>query len=178
MPEDSLAHIRAFLADHTTLTLATIGPDGEPLAADLYYAETQDLALYFASVPGSRHAVNIDRDSRVAATVHAGSTRPVLGRRQGGSWRDIRGVQLEGTCARVTGASRRRAWVCYTAKYPFVLTDAILTRALQKVDMYRITPHWLRWIDNSLGLGYRQEWVCADGEWQIVELGLSLKDDV
>ena len=159
MTDDSLAHVRDFLADQHTLTLATIGPDGEPQASDLYYAETGDLSLYFISVPGSRHAANVARDPRVAATIHADTTR----------WRDIRGVQLEGVCIHVTGTERATAWTRYTAKFPFVLADAVLARALRKVEIYRITPHWLRWVDNSAGLGHNQEWILADGEWQILD---------
>jgi uncharacterized protein YhbP (UPF0306 family) len=170
--ENSLARVRAFLADHTTLTLATIGPDGEPQAADLYYAETHDLTLYFVSTSGSRHAVNIAHDSRVAATIHVNSVWAVDAQGQDKSWRNIRGVQLEGKCVRVPAAARPMAWARYTAKYPFVLTDITLARALQKVDMYRISPHWLRWIDSSLGLGNNQEWVIADGEWHMVGIGL------
>jgi uncharacterized protein YhbP (UPF0306 family) len=158
-PDDnSLALLRAFLAAQQTLTLATSGPGGTPQAADVYYAETDDLGLYFVSLPGSRHAANIARDPHVAATVHADSTR----------WRDIRGVQLEGTCARVSAAERVAAYARYTAKFPFVLADAALARALQKVDMYHITPRWLRWIDNSLGLGHNREWILADNQWQMV----------
>ncbi len=156
MADDSLAQVRAFLAERNTLTLATLGPDGDPQAADLYYAETDDLALYFVSVPGSRHAANIARYPRVAVTIHADSSR----------WRDIRGVQLEGTCVPVTGAERAWAWARYTTKFPFILADAALSRALQKVSVYRITPRWLRWIDNTAGLGHNQEWVMVDGEWQ------------
>jgi uncharacterized protein YhbP (UPF0306 family) len=170
--DNLLAHVRAFLADHTTLTLATISPDGEPQAADLYYAETHDLTLYFVSDSGSRHAVNVARDSRVAATVHFDPVRAVDGQGRDKSWREIRGVQLEGKCVRVSGTARPTAWARYTAKYPFVLTDVTLVSALQKVDMYRISPHWLRWIDSSLGLGNNQEWVIANGEWHLVGNGL------
>jgi hypothetical protein len=155
--DDPLAEVLAFLAERRILTLATIGPHGQPQAADVYYAETDELALYFISLPGSRHAANLARDSRVAATVHADSSR----------WRDIRGVQLEGTCAPVAGAGRAAAYARYTAKFPFVLADAALARALQKVDVYCITPHWLRWVDNSLGLGHNQEWIVADGQWKV-----------
>lgn len=156
LTDDTLAHLRAFLAERRVLTLASIGPDGSPQAANLYYAETDDVTLYFVSIPGSRHAHNVARDPRVAATIHADSTQ----------WRDIRGVQLEGTCVRVTGADRAVAWARYCAKFPFVLADATLARALEKVDIYRIKPKWLRWIDNTAGLGHNQEWVMVDGEWQ------------
>jgi len=159
MNKNELSQLQAFLGNHTTLTLATIGPEGEPQAADLYYAGTDDLALYFISAPNSRHAANLARDPRVAATIHADSTR----------WRDIRGLQLEGTCTRVTGAGRAGAWARYTAKFPFVLTDAVLACALQKVAVYRITPSWLRWVDNMAGLGHNQEWRIVDGMWQATD---------
>jgi uncharacterized protein YhbP (UPF0306 family) len=155
---DPVSRVRAFVAEQHTLTLATLGPDGQPQAADVYYAESADLNLYFVSIPGSRHGHNIARNPSVAATIHADSAR----------WRDIRGVQLEGTCARLSGAEQAAAYARYTAKFPFVLADAALARALQRVDMYRIVPHWLRWIDNSLSLGHNQEWVLVQGGWQRV----------
>jgi uncharacterized protein YhbP (UPF0306 family) len=154
---DQLLQLRAFLADQTTMTLATIGLGGAPHATDVYYAETGDLGLYFVSIPGSRHARNLARDPRVAATVHADSTR----------WRDIRGVQLEGICRRVTDEERVAGWARYTAKFSFVLADAALAGALQKVDMYYVTPHWLRWIDNTAGLGHNLEWRLEAGNWKL-----------
>jgi uncharacterized protein YhbP (UPF0306 family) len=156
--EDTLAQVRAFLTRERTLSLSTLGARGAPQAANLYYVETDDLSLFFISVPGSRHAGNIARDPRVAVTIYADST----------TWCDIRGLQLEGTCFPVTGVQRAGAWALYTAKFPFVLADAALARALSKVGVYRITPHWLRWIDNSLGLGHNREWLLADGEWQML----------
>jgi uncharacterized protein YhbP (UPF0306 family) len=153
---DPMSQVRRFVAEQHVLTLATLGSDGQPQATDVYYVQSDDLNLYFISIPGSRHAANIARDPRVAATIHADSAR----------WRDIRGVQLEGVCARLSGAERAAAYARYTARFPFVLADAALARALQKVGMYRLAPHWLRWIDNSLGLGHNQEWVLIQGEWQ------------
>lgn len=145
---DELAtRLHAFLAAHTVLTLATVGPNGEPQAADVYYACPAGLVLYFVSAPDSRHATNIARDPRVAGTVHA----PSVG------WRDIRGVQLEGLCARLRGKEQAEGWMHYLKRFPFILTDPTLLSALKKVSVYRITPCWLRWIDNSVALGHRVE---------------------
>jgi uncharacterized protein YhbP (UPF0306 family) len=160
MVNDFLTHLRAFLAEHTTMTMATIGPGGVPQAADLYYAETDDPALYFVSVPGSRHARNLAQDARVAVTIHADATR----------WRDIRGVQMEGVCSRVMDEERVAAWARYTAKFPFVLADAALDGALRKVDMYCVIPHWLRWIDNTAGLGHNLEWRLEAGSWRLNDI--------
>ncbi len=160
MTDDPFSQLRAFLAEHTAMTLATVGPDGAPHATDVYYAETGDLGLYFASGPGSRHSRNLAHEPRMAATVHAASKR----------WRDIRGVQLEGVCRRVTDEERVAAWARYTAKFSFMLADAALAGALQRVSMYRVTPHWLRWIDNTTGLGHNLEWRLEDGDWRL-EIG-------
>ena len=78
----------------------------------------------------------------------------------------------------VTGAERARGWARYATKFPFVLADATLARALESVDMYRITPDWLRWIDNSVGLGHNREWVRLHSEWQVTEGGLPPSDDL
>ena len=139
---------RIFLNAHNTLTLATIGSHGEPQAADLYYAVLEGLKLCFISASSSRHVANIARDPRVACTIHASSTL----------WRDIRGIQMEGMCSRLPARRSVRAWACYLARFPFVVADTLLTAALEKVDIYRITPHWLLWIDNSVSLGHKVEY--------------------
>ena len=140
--------VRTFLDAHTTLTLATLGETGAPQAADLYYARLDDrLQLCFISTLSSRHVANIARDPRVACTVHAVASR----------WRDIRGLQMEGSCTRLSGTAAARAWTRYVARFPFVLADTLLSAALARVDIHVITPSWLRWIDNSERLGYRVE---------------------
>ena len=148
MAEPDLEQMRAFLDTHHTLTLATVGSQGEPQAANLYYAMLEGMEMCFVSANSSRHSANIGRDRRVACTIHAISTR----------WTDIRGIQLEGTCARVTALEEARAWSRYIARFPFVISDSLLSAALNGVTIYRITPRWMRWIDNSIGLGHKVEY--------------------
>jgi len=145
--EAVLEQVRAFLQVHHTLTLATCGDRGEPQAADLYYVLLDGLRLAFISAASSRHIANIRRDPRVACTIHAVVAE----------WRAIRGIQIEGTCAPLTGWEGMRAWARYLARFPFVLRDAPLRQALHKMQPYAITPHWVRWIDNSVALGYKVE---------------------
>jgi uncharacterized protein YhbP (UPF0306 family) len=67
---------------------------------------------------------------------------------------------------RVGDASERvRAFGLYVTKYPFVrrwLSSAdMLGQAIEKigvVEMYKITPRWMRWIDNAQGFGHKEEW--------------------
>ena len=132
-----------FIRAHTTMSLGTTGIQGEPQVADVYYTVGNDLSLYFVSSLNSRHSANIKRDNRIAATIFA----------PGNGWRDIRGVQIEGHCCRLTGSKSVAAYARYVAAFPYVLSDPTLVRALKKVEMYQLAPTWLRWIDNSLDFG-------------------------
>lgn len=156
------ARLRAYLAEQTTLTLATITDDHTPHACDLFYAHADDLTLYFLSDPKTRHAQNIARMPRVSATIHSASR----------GWEEIRGVQMEGVAARVTDPlERTRAFALYVGKYGFVKqwlssVDALgtLLKGLGVVELYKITPHWVRLIDNRLGFGHKEEMVIEGGE--------------
>jgi uncharacterized protein YhbP (UPF0306 family) len=143
----SRERVRQFLASHTTLTLATVAEDGQPQAASLFFAEMEDLSLIFISERKTRHGQNIQRDSRVAATIYA----------DGQAWQSIQGVQLEGHCQALSGQAAKTARTVYLAKYPFIAKNKILAAMLNLVIFYRIEPAWIRLIDNSRGFGHKEE---------------------
>ena len=145
------AEVVAYLAERYSLTLATNGPDG-PWAAGLYFA-SDGLTLYFLSDPASRHGRDIAANPRVAAAIHEDYK----------DWREIRGVQLEGTAEPVAGAADlARAWEVYLAKFPFVrqfrVGDAlqIMGRAIRS-RFYRIVPSRVFYLDNRKGFSHRDE---------------------
>jgi uncharacterized protein YhbP (UPF0306 family) len=140
--------LKQFLAAHTTLTLATLAEDGRPQAAPLFYAEMDDLSLIFISEQRVRHSQNVAHDSRVAATIYA----------DGQQWQTIQGLQLEGMCMALSGEAAEAAQAAYLAKFPFISADPFLAGMLQRVTFYRISPAWLRLIDNSQGFGHKEEW--------------------
>jgi uncharacterized protein YhbP (UPF0306 family) len=137
--------ILAFLREHSTLTLATRGPDGQPMAASLFFAAGDDLRLYWVSGDSSRHSRNLARDPRAAITVHAHTW----------DWGDIMGVQMEGEVGVVPpGPPWQAAWDLYRAKFVFVdQFQAEITRS----NFYVFTPRWARFINNALGFGHRDE---------------------
>jgi uncharacterized protein YhbP (UPF0306 family) len=145
--ETITTRLKQFLAGHTTLTLATLAEDGRPQAAPLFYAEMDDLSLIFISEQRVRHSQNIARDSRVAVTIYA----------DGQQWQTIRGVQGEGHCAALAGAAVETARAVYLAKYPFISENSLLAGLLERVTFYKISPTWLRLLDNSQGFGYKEE---------------------
>jgi uncharacterized protein YhbP (UPF0306 family) len=147
------AVLRDFIAAQNTLTFATTNADGSPHACDLFYAFADD-AFYFLSDPKTRHIQNLAHAPRASAAIHGVS--------QG--WRDIRGVQIDGTAARVDDlAERARAFAEYLLKYAFVREFLPSVGRLGRahdifgvVDLYKLTPRWLRWIDNTQGFGYKE----------------------
>jgi len=153
--DDLRTRIHEFLARHTTLTLATIGPEG-PQAAALFYAHDAALNLYFLSEPSSRHARNLAADPRCAVTIQA----------DGQDWRLITGLQIEGSAQVLTSpAEWAIAYDVYRAKFPFVgeawqgkgMAAPTLSGPLARSRFYRLTPRWLRLIDNARGFGHKDE---------------------
>ncbi len=144
-----------FLSTQTTLTLGTLNPDGSPYLCDLFYVHDATPSLYFLSDPHTQHAQNLARISQISATVHH-TTK---------DWQTIRGVQIIGKAMRVNEATdRQHGFEIYVAKFPFVRKWLPSVERLGQahplfgvIELYKITPRWLRWIDNTQGFGHKEE---------------------
>jgi len=143
-----------YLQRHRILSLATFGPEGIWAAAVFYVND--GFRLYFLSAPASRHSRNLQVAPQVAGTIQGES----------GDWREIKGIQLEGEAVRIAGPEQAGAVLRYGRKFPVVANLASappeIVRAFERVVWYRILPTRLYLIDNSRGLGHRDE-VCLPG---------------
>ncbi|HLW61325.1 MAG TPA: pyridoxamine 5'-phosphate oxidase family protein [bacterium] len=142
--------VLTYVERHTTMTLATEGPDG-PWAAALFYV-SDGFDLYWLSDPQTRHSQNLERTPRAAVTIQEDYR----------DWRTIQGVQMEGRAAPVGPlAAAVRPMDLYVAKYPFLgdwrTPPPALAGALAAARVYRFTPSRVLFIDNAKGLGHRQE---------------------
>lgn len=148
--------IRHFLDEHNTLTLATCSGD-KPWAATVFFASDADLNLYFVSDHRTHHGEDIAANPDVVATVNPDCD----------NWRDIRGLQIEGRAEVVEGLARVKALTLYLAKFPQI--DALFSKPkdeheetiaqrLKATNFYRLVPGWIRFIDNSRGFGFREEY--------------------
>ncbi|MDQ7028444.1 MAG: pyridoxamine 5'-phosphate oxidase family protein [Ardenticatenia bacterium] len=139
-----------FLHAHRVLTLAVVEPGGTPYAAALFYAvEIDPLRFYVLTSVTTRHGQALRHSARVAGTIQ----------RDRQTWTSIRGVQFTGVCHRLDGDERSRAWHVYTSRFTFLRRPPpVLARALLRVDLWSIEPHWVRLIDNRLGFGHKDEW--------------------
>jgi len=141
--------VQKYLRDHNVATLATSGSGG-PWAAAVFYA-SDGYTLYFLSSPTSRHCLDLAQTTRVAVTIQEDYA----------DWLEIKGVQIEGVASEISGDEEELARKLYGQKFPLVgllaQAPAVIVKAMAKVRWYKIVPHSLYFIDNSLGLGHRDE---------------------
>ena len=141
--------VLGYLRNHNVATLAT--SDGSaPWASAVFYVN-EGYVLYFLSSPTSRHCLNLAQSPRVALTIQEDYS----------DWLDIKGVQVEGVASEISGAEEEKARRLYGQKFPVIgmlaKAPAAIVKALAKVRWYKIVPQRIYFIDNSLGLGHRDE---------------------
>src|SRR4030095_15076477 len=99
--------VQKFLDTKQVVVLATVQPDGAPLAMAMWFLH-DPAALTMISVDGLQKVRNLRRDPRVCVVADAGG---------GGS--DIRGVSVNGRAVFLEDGVERRALVeAFHAKYP------------------------------------------------------------
>ena len=87
---DIIHAVRELLESESTMTLATVGGDGNPYIAPLFFLLRDDLTLYWLSAADSRHSLHLRARPQAAVAVYASVNR----------WEKIRGAQMEGVVAR------------------------------------------------------------------------------
>ena len=97
--------VQAFLAAKDVIVLATVQPDGSPLAMPMWFLHDGD-SLVMISVDGLAKVRNLQRDPRVSVVAEAGTRR------------DIRGVTVRGRVQFLPDGAERRTLVDrFHAKY-------------------------------------------------------------
>ncbi len=102
--------ISTYLQNHRKITLATVNPQGNPVAHTVEYVP-DGAAVYFATKKDTRKAQNIKQNGNVAYTVDEDYK----------DWMKIQGIQMEGTASVVTGDEEvNRVFGLYIERFPFV----------------------------------------------------------
>ncbi len=152
----------------STMTIATVGADGQPHAAAVYFVADEiafltklnphissqnstepSLSIFFFSDPASQHSQDFSFNPRAAVTIYP----EVI------EWRKIQGLQMRGIVQMIPkGTLWEYGWSLYQQKFPFVIT---LKPIVRRNTFYRFIPQWLRWLDNRQKLGFKKEWQFA-----------------
>ncbi len=153
--------VNDFMDSLTTVNLACSVED-RPWSAAVYFAR-QGFDLIFFSSPQSRHSTILSTNPRAAATIH--------GEYKG--WREIKGLQMEGTVGRVAGAlAKAKALATYLRRYPFAkefipdprsFSDGPFGKAAE-VALYVFAPESILYLNNEDGFGARWKLEIKDGK--------------
>jgi uncharacterized protein YhbP (UPF0306 family) len=142
------AAVRAMLDSVPAMTLAT-SAGLHPWASDVYFAANGYELIFFSS-PASRHSRNLVANSSCAATVHPSVA----------SWREIKGMQMEGTAEPITGVdATAQALLIYSAKFSFardlMANPFEMGKKALNVKAHVFRPTRIHYLDNALGFGTR-----------------------
>lgn len=146
MDENELrATIQSFCRQWFTACLCTVDETGKPHGANVQVAIDDELNLYFVSSPDSAHSEHVTRASDAAMTIYAHTVAPP----------QIHGVQMHGQCE--TATDHDAALAAYLHQFPFIADDDALRARVEAEQLYCFKPRWLRWIDNRVRFGFKQE---------------------
>jgi len=140
-----LERVRSLVASQTTLALATVDENSMPRTTPLFYVVDDALRFYWFSSRSSLHSRNLARNSQASVAVF----RPVE------SWRQIQGVQMQGSVAIVADKKLRES---ITKGYceRFQLGN-LFALAIGRSSLYCFSPSWVKYIDNTRRFGYKFE---------------------
>ena len=147
--ESLKSSINRYLVRHTTLSLATCH-DGRPWSTDLFYASDDSCRLYFVSSITTLHCQHIAANPRVSVSIS----------KQCSDWTEIKGLQLDGVAGVVSKADRDAVTEAYLAKFPALKKlhkASEILRIFRESSFYRISPEWIRLIDNSKKFRHKDE---------------------
>lgn len=143
MGNDVEKKISEYLSSHLYLNLATVNPDGTPLAHTVGFAN-DGVTVYFVTDSKTRKARNIDSKPDVAYTCDEDYI----------DLHSIQGVQIKGKAELVTdGPDIEKIMVLMLQKYPQMKDMP----ANPDYVFYRIEPVEGVFIDNRQGFGHREE---------------------
>lgn len=130
MPESAFEYLKT----HSLLFLATASARGAVHIAPMFYA-TADKSIYFSAPDGSVTAANLTANSQAAVAV---ADPPA-------DWGKARGLQIEGTVAKLAGDDEATAGALFQAKFPHLGEDALHTH------YWRLDAADVRYIHNDQG---------------------------
>lgn len=116
----------------------------------MFYASDDHCQLYFVSSVTTRHSKHIAANPRVSVSISGECS----------DWKEIKGLQLVGVASVVSKVDRDAVVEIYLAKFPALkkLHQASeIFRIFRESSFYRISPEWIRLIDNNKGFGHKDE---------------------
>jgi general stress protein 26 len=141
--EDLKNKVNKYLADHYYLNLATVSPQGNPMAHTLAYV-SEEAIVYLATRKNTRKVQNIMHNPHVAYTVDEDDP----------DWFDMKALQVEGRASIINNEKElREIGEIMVAKFPIVADMP----PDPEIILIKIEPEVIYYLDYSVEFGYRKE---------------------
>jgi general stress protein 26 len=141
--EDLKNKVNKYLADHYYLNLATVSPQGNPMAHTLAYV-SEEAIVYLATRKNTRKVQNIMHNPHVAYTVDEDDP----------DWFDMKALQVEGRASIINDEKElREIGEIMVAKFPIVADMP----PDPEIVLIKIVPEVIYYLDYSVEFGYRKE---------------------
>jgi len=135
--------INQYLADHYYLNLATVSPQGNPMAHTMAYV-SKDSVVFLATNKNTRKVQNITQNPNVAYTVDEDDP----------NWFDMQALQVEGKASIITDEEELREFgEIMVAKFPVAADMPPDPDTL----MIKIEPEVIYYLDYSIEFGHREK---------------------
>jgi general stress protein 26 len=142
MTEELKNKICEYLASHYYLNLATVSPQGNPMAHTLAYV-SEEAVVYLATNKNTRKVQNIMQNPNVAYTVDEDEP----------DWFDMQALQVEGRASIITDEKElREVGEIMAAKFPI----AADMPPNPDIVMIKIEPEVVYYLDYSIEFGHRE----------------------
>jgi general stress protein 26 len=143
MAEELKDKIYEYLSSHYYLNLATVSPQGRPMAHTMAYV-SENAVTYLATNKNTRKVQNIMHNPYVAYTVDEDDP----------DWFNMQALQVEGKASIITGENElREVGEIMAAKFP-VAADMPPD---SDIIMIKIEPEVIYYLDYSVKFGYREQ---------------------
>lgn len=141
--EDLKNKVNKYLADHYYLNLATVSPQGNPMAHTLAYV-SEEAIVYLATRKNTRKVQNIMHNPHVAYTVDEDDP----------DWFDMKALQVEGRASIINDEKElREIGEIMVAKFPIVADMP----PDPEIIMIKIESDTIYYLDYSIEFGHREQ---------------------
>lgn len=126
-----------FLKSKSVAVISTVGVDGQPESATIYFVVGENFTFYFMTKNFSRKYANLEKNPKIALVVGSENV-PVT-------------AQIQGTAAKITDEKefdRRLEMLKQNfLKNEYVAPLFQISPEKNELVIYKITPAWIRWLD-------------------------------
>jgi len=165
--KDLIQRIELFLSKHHTISIAT-SAEGELWSASVFYVSDEKLNIYFISFEESKHIQGLLKNKRVSATINQDVS----------DWMQIKGLQLQGLAYKVPEQHRKDILDAYRKKFdsihrllelPETDDEKKIAKQFNSISLFSFDPDWIRFLDNSLSFGSKEEIERKNQTWLVKE---------